>query len=42
MLSTVEVLVIMGSDPLNFCVGGKVIPAQRKAIQFLGTFYFKN
>lgn len=34
MLSTVEVLV-MGSDPLIFCGGGKVIPAQGKAIQFL-------
>lgn len=34
MLSMVEVLV-MGSDPLSFCVGGEVIPAQEKAILFL-------
>lgn len=36
MLSTVEVLV-MGSEPLSFCVGGKVIPAQGKAMLFLST-----
>lgn len=34
MLSVVEVLV-MGSDPLSCCVGGKVIPAQGEAVPFL-------
>lgn len=34
MLSMAEVLG-MGSDPLGFCVGEKVTPAQGKAILFL-------
>lgn len=41
MLSTVEVLV-MSSDPLSFCVGEKMIPAQGKAILFLSISLCKS
>lgn len=41
MLSTVEVLE-MGSDPLSFCVGGELIPAQGKAILFLSFSFMQE